>query len=70
MNLPAPYSSAWWRQQPPKPLAQQVSLYSVLRDSSPEMTPRKRRILDRHLRMPLVVAEQIDRDMRRLGVLP
>lgn len=69
MSQPAPYSSAWWRQQPPKPLAQQVSLYAVLRDTSPQMSPQTRRVLDAHLAMPLSVAEQIDADMRRLGLL-
>ena len=66
MNQPAPYSSQWWRQQPPEPLAATVTRFQ---ESGHQQSPRVRAWLARNL-PPLAVAEQIDRDMRRLGVLP
>lgn len=62
---PAPYSSAWWRAQPPEPLALTVKKFLSQRD---RLCPAVRRYLEKHL-PDLDTAQQIDAEMRRLGVL-
>lgn len=66
LNDPAPYSSAWWRAQPPEPLALTVKKFLSRRD---QLSPAVRRYLEKHL-PDLDTAQQIDAEMRRLGVLP
>lgn len=65
LNDPAPYSSAWWRAQPPEPLALTVKKFLSQRD---RLSPAVRRYLEKHL-PDLDTAAQIDAEMRRLGVL-
>lgn len=58
-------SDAWWKDQPPEPLALTVKKFRSRRD---QLTPIILRYLDQ--KPPtLEQAEQIDADMRRLGLL-
>lgn len=59
---PPKYSHAWWLEQPPRPLAERVRTFEATKDN---LSPAVRRSLEKRL-PPLEVAEQIDRDMKRL----
>lgn len=62
MSEPPKYSHAWWLEQPPGPLAETVRKFEATKDT---LSPAVRRSLEKRL-PPLEVAEQIDRDMKRL----
>lgn len=62
MSTPPKYSHAWWLEQPPRPLADTVRKFEAKKD---KLSPAVRRSLEKRL-PPLEVAEQIDRDMKRL----
>ena len=61
-RTPAPYSQAWWRDQPPERLADMRARFEAGKDQLPE---NERRFLEAHLPQA-DVAEQIDRDMERM----
>ena len=54
-----PFSVAWWREQPPEPLAATVRRFQQIGHREP---PAVRRYLEKHL-PPLDVAEQLDGDL-------
>lgn len=62
MSTPPKYSHAWWLEQPPMPLVEVVRKFETKKDT---LSPAVRRSLEQRL-PPLEVAEQIDRDMKRL----
>ena len=59
---PPKYSHAWWLEQPPRPLTETVRLFEAKKET---LSPAVRRSLEQRL-PPLEVAQQIDRDMKRL----
>lgn len=59
---PPKYSHTWWLEQPPRPLADTVRKFEATKDT---LSPAVRGSLEQRL-PPLEVAEQIDRDVKRL----
>ena len=62
LDEPAPFTVAWWREQPPEALASTVRRFQQIGHRQP---PAVRRYLEKHL-PPLDVAEEFDRDLAGL----